>query len=118
MGLIYYNQGQFSKAFDVFKKSIELDPSFVFSYQQLAKISLKNGDTDGALKFALKAIEIDSTFSQPHYLLGQIYLRLHRNEDANREIQQFQKLQASSPTREYRVFFLSPLFNDVLNRSK
>jgi len=118
MGLIYYNQGQFSKALDVFQTSLELDPSFVFSYQQLAKISLKNNDIDSALKFALKAVEIDSTFSQPHYLLGQIYLRLHRNEDANREIQQFQKLQANSPSREYRVFFLSPLFSDVLNRSR
>jgi Flp pilus assembly protein TadD len=118
MGLIYYNQGQFSRAFDVFQTSLELDPSFVFSYQQLAKISLKNSDIDSALKFALKAVEIDSTFSQPHYLLGQIYLRLHKSEDANREIEQFQKLQANSPSREYRVFFLSPLFSNVPDRSR
>lgn len=118
MGLIYYNQGQFSKAFDVFQTSLQLDPSFVFSYQQLAKISLKNGDIDSALKFALKAVELDSTFSQPHYLLGQIYLRLHKSEDANREIEQFQKLQVNSPIQEYRVFSLSPIFSNVPDRSR
>jgi len=103
-GLIHYNQGQFSKADDLFQTSVALNPHFVFSYQHLAKISLKKGDLDSALKYALRAVEVDATFPPPYYLLGQLYLRLQKTDEANRALEQFQRLQASAPNREYRVF--------------
>ena len=53
---------------------------------------------DQAAAQSLKqAVALDSSYAEPHYLLGRVYKRLGENQLAEAEIEQFKRLTKGKP---------------------
>ena len=75
LGLAYKGQGK--DAFQVmsyFEKSIELDHNYAVAYENLGKAYYSFGNNEKALKYCLKANQLDPTLMTTQLTLGWIYL--------------------------------------------
>jgi len=73
-----------------------LEPNSTGPYILLGKVLLKQQDPVSAAMYLERAEGMDPANYMTHSLLGQAYRALGRAEDANRETQTAQKLQAES----------------------
>jgi len=66
----------------------------------LAKALDKLGRYQEAVPQFQKAIRLDATRAEPHYLVGRIYEKLKRPDDSRRELELAQKLQTQKRAEE------------------
>ena len=64
VGYIYYDQGNYTKAIQNYKKAIELDPDFTYAYNNLGNAYYDKGETDQALIYYKKAAKLGSKNAQ------------------------------------------------------
>ncbi|KAL5521946.1 TOM70 [Sanghuangporus sanghuang] len=86
---IYYHRGQvlfimqeFKQAADNYRKSLELDPSFVFSHIQLAVAQYKANQLSDSMATFRKALKAFPQRSEPYNYYGELLLDQKRFEDA------------------------------------
>lgn len=103
-GLIHFNRGDEERALELFSQCLAIDPSFIHAHFQRAKILFKRGDLPASLRDCRRAIELDPEFPQAHFKAAQILARLGRQEEAQTELETYQKLQAKVVDKEFRVF--------------
>ena len=95
---LYGQAGQAGEQMESFKKSIEMNEEFAIGYLYLAKMHLDQGDLDQAMSLARKGIELGPEPSMAplgHFVLADVYNRLGRFDDAQREVALARKLQGS-----------------------
>ena len=103
LGAALLQQGKAHEALPELKRSNELKPEMPETLYSLGKAASLVGDVATAEKTWLKVIEIEKTTSlaaQSHFGLAGLYRKQGKTAQAQREMQEFQKLQGTiSPTR-------------------
>ncbi len=98
LGKVYAQMGQPAKQMEHFKKSIEVNESFAIGHLYLAKMYLDQGNLEQAMSLAKKGIELGPEPAMAplgHFILADVYSRLGRHRDAEREVAIAQRLQRS-----------------------
>lgn len=74
--------GKFNEAMDFYTTAIELDPADVYNYLGMASVSLNTQANISALKFANKAILVDSACAGAYYLKSVALSNLGKTKEA------------------------------------
>jgi tetratricopeptide (TPR) repeat protein len=85
------------KAFSLAAEAAKRNPASARNFYLAGKALWKLEETDLALKWLDQSSRLDANYAEPHYLLGQIYQRLGRSEDAKRELREFQRISKDAP---------------------
>jgi tetratricopeptide (TPR) repeat protein len=96
LGDAYTRAGDYTKALQSLQRALLLEPNSTGPYILLGKVLLKRQDPAGALMYLERAEKMDTSNYMTHSLLGQAYRSLGRADDASRETQISQKIQAAS----------------------
>jgi predicted Zn-dependent protease len=96
LGDAYTRSGDYTKAQQFLQRALLLEPNSTGPYILLGKVLLKRQDPASAMMYLERAEKMDSSNFITHSLLGQAYRSLGRAEDASRETQTSQKIQAAS----------------------
>lgn len=103
LGDAYTRAGDYIKAQQSLQQAVLLEPNSTGPYIQLGKVLLKRQDPATAVMYLEHAEQMDPGNYITHNLLGQVYRSLGRTEDASREFQTSQKIQAANQPRLERV---------------
>lgn len=95
LGDAYTRSGDYTKALQSLQQALLLEPNSTGPYIQLGKVLLKRQDPVNAMMYLERAERMDSGNYITHSLLGQAYRMVGRTEDAAREAQISQKIQAA-----------------------
>jgi predicted Zn-dependent protease len=96
LGDAYTRAGDYTKAQQSLQRAVLLEPNSTGPYILLGKVLLKRQDPANAMMYLERAEKMDPGNYMTHSLLGQAYRSLGRTDDAAREIQLSQKIQAAS----------------------
>ncbi len=96
LGDAFYRAGDYPHAQQALQRALLLEPGSTGPYILLGKVLLKRQDPLGAATYLERARAMDPANYRTHSLLGQAYRALGRPEDASREVQTAQTLQAAS----------------------
>jgi predicted Zn-dependent protease len=96
LGDAYTRAGDYTKAQQSLQRALLLEPNATGPYILLGKVLLKRQDPVSATMYLERAEKMDPDNYITHSLLGQAYRLLGRTDDASREIQMSQKIQAAS----------------------
>ena len=115
-GLIYCFAGEFTTAEEQLRKTLQLDPSFMFAHWILGGLCLvPMGRYDEAISELQKAISLSPDVAHPKGLLGYTYAKVGRKDDARQVLQELEELSKRryvSPVA--RVFIYGGLEDDRL----
>ena len=81
-GKTYYNNEEYDKAIEIFKKAIELNPNDDDCWRWLGNSYSKNGQIEEAIKSHLKATELNQNKGVNWSMLGSSYLINGQKEEA------------------------------------
>jgi Flp pilus assembly protein TadD len=87
LGVTFYNQKDFSKSIQAYRKVIELDPTYVEAYNNLGILYQMMGDMDRALGAYQKSTEINPRYEKGYNNLGILLLLSGRYEEASEAFQ-------------------------------
>jgi predicted Zn-dependent protease len=96
LGDAYTRSGDYTKAQQSLQRALLLEPNATGPYILLGKVLLKRQDPASAMMYLERAERMDPSNFITHSLLGQAYRSLGRPEDASRETEISQKIQAAS----------------------
>lgn len=94
LGDAYSRQLKWDDAIAAFQRSIWLNPFFSGPYVLLGKAYQKRGEQAAAEGMLRRAIQYDPNNKTAHYLLGQLLQQAGRAEEAKRELEIAERLQA------------------------
>jgi len=95
LGEIEWLRSKPEEALKHYQKALALRPDYVDAQIAAGKALARLGDAEGALKFLSDAVAVDPRSEAAHYQLSQIYRKLGRTEDAERESETFRRLRES-----------------------
>lgn len=81
-----------TRAVDLLRKAIALDPSLAEAHYLLGNLDLTKGETGKALPELELAVKLDPKPSSAHYALARAYLRLGRQAEGMEQMRLFQQL--------------------------
>lgn len=96
LGDAYIRSGDLAKARQSLDRAIILDPSSTGPFILLGKVLLKEKSPAMATMYLQRALHMDPANYMTHSLLGQAYRAMGRSEDASREFQTAEKIQAGN----------------------
>ncbi len=96
LGDAYARAGNYQQALQSLQRAVILEPNVTAPYMLLGKVLLKQQAPANAAMYLEHAEAMDPGNYMTHSLLGQAYRSLGRVEDAGREAQKAQKLQADT----------------------
>lgn len=99
LGDAYTREARWDEAIAALQKSIWLQPHFSGPYILLGRSYLKKGQPATAEGMLRRAIQYDPNNKAAHYLLGQLLLQTGRDDEARRELEIAEKLQAEPERR-------------------
>jgi len=82
VGAMYYQQGNFEKARQIFEGLVELDPESAAAHSALGGLLTLQQDDEKAVRHLNRSIEIDPSQIAPYVNLGEINIRRQKIEDA------------------------------------
>ena len=82
LGAVQTTQRKYNEAIVTYKKAIELNPSFVEVYLNLASALRELGKNEEAILNCKKAIKLNPKFAEAHCVLGQAQKTLEQAENA------------------------------------
>ena len=88
-----------SRAEQLLRSAIAIDALNAEALYQLGNIELNDGRSEEARRHLEQAVKLLPQSSQPHFALARAYRRLKRSNDAEREMDLYNKLKASEPQR-------------------
>lgn len=84
-GAVFMQKGLYSEARHHFESAVDINPSDVSVLMNLSIVlTTKLGEHRKALKYALKALQLDPKSSKLYHLLGNIFQSMGREEDAEK----------------------------------
>lgn len=95
LGDAYSRAGQYQQAEQALQRALLLEPTSTGPYILLGKVLLKLQDAVNASSYLERAVQMDGSNYMSHNLLGQAYRSMGRIEDARREVEVAQKIQAA-----------------------
>jgi tetratricopeptide (TPR) repeat protein len=104
LGDSYVRQGQAMEALAEFTAALLVDPANVQAFVGLAQLHSGSGNYTQAARAARSAVALDGSLAQAHYLLGTALMRLRQADEAQREIAEYQRLQAAAAEASRRKF--------------
>jgi tetratricopeptide (TPR) repeat protein len=99
LGDAYLRQGKGAEAIAALQKSIWLNPYFSGPYILLGQAYLRKDEPVPAEGMLRQGIQYDPNNRSAHYLLGQLLQRLGRVDEARRELETAERLQAEREPR-------------------
>jgi tetratricopeptide (TPR) repeat protein len=75
-------------------KAIELDPALADAQLQMGNLYADQSQYRSAIPHYKRALELNADLADAHYRLGQAYVRTGEKDEAQRELQVYQKLRA------------------------
>lgn len=78
---VYHMAGEIDKAIELYKRSIEIQPT-AKAYTFLGWAYSMKGDYEKAIEFCMRAIEIDPDFGNPYNDIGAYLIEMGRYEEA------------------------------------
>jgi predicted Zn-dependent protease len=96
LGDAYTRAGNYQMAQQSLQRAVLLEPNSTGPYILLGKVLLKRQDPASAMTYLERAVKMDPANYMTHSLLGQAYRGLARAEEASRETQTAQKIQAAN----------------------
>jgi predicted Zn-dependent protease len=103
LGDAYSRAGNYQQALQSLQRAVLLEPNTTAPFILLGKVLLKQQAPANAMQYLEHAESMDPSNYMTHSLLGQAYRALGRSEDASRETQTAQKLQADSEPKLQNV---------------
>jgi len=91
--------GEYRKAFDLGVEAARRNPDSARNCFLTGKALIKLEKYDLSVRWLKRAAELDLDYPEPHYVLGQVYNKLGRPEDARRELQVFQEIVKRIPQK-------------------
>ena len=103
-------EGNAKAAVSYYEAALKLDPNDSDSLVGLAKSDMTLNEPEKALPLLERAIQLDPTNATAHFRLSTLYRKMGRTDDANRELEDYQKYKAmKEKLREtYRQMRLQP----------
>jgi Tfp pilus assembly protein PilF len=95
LGDLAADKGDHAEAMKRYKSALALQPENADAAIGMAHELVETGKADAALPLLLGVIKADPTNVLAHYRLSALYRRLHRPEDAKREVAEYEKLKAT-----------------------
>lgn len=99
LGDAYTREARWDEAIAALQKSLWLSPHFSGPYILLGRSYMKKGQPATAEGMLRRAIQYDPNNKSAHYLLGQLLQQTGRAEEARRELEIAEKLQAEPERR-------------------
>lgn len=96
LGDAYTRAGDYTKALQSLQRAILLEPTSTGPYILLGKVWLRRQDPATAAMYLERAEKMDPNNYMTHSLLGQAYRSLGRTQDASRETQMSEQIQAAN----------------------
>jgi tetratricopeptide (TPR) repeat protein len=96
LGDAYTRQLEWDKALGALQRSVWLNPFFSGPYILMGKVYQAKGDRAAAEGMLRRAIGYDPNNKTAHYILGQVLQQLGRTEEAKKELEIAQRLQATT----------------------
>lgn len=96
LGDAYTRSGDYTKAEQSLQRAVLLEPTATGPYILLGKALLRQQDPANALMYLERAEKMDPSNFMTHALLGQAYRSLGRADEAHREVEMSQKIQAAT----------------------
>ena len=78
-GVILQSIGKFQEAELLYRRAIEINPTFADTYSNLGIILRQRGKLQEEEVSTRKAIELKSSYAEAHYNLGNIWQKLQKN---------------------------------------
>ena len=97
LGLVLMNRGQTREALTELQRANTLQPDMPGTMVELGRALASTGDSAGAEKLFRRVVELepDSKLAETsHYQLAQVYRKLGRAEDADKEMTRFQQMRS------------------------
>jgi adenylate cyclase len=92
-GLVYIAFGQMDKAIEQGRRTLQIDPNYVYEFPMLARAYAQSGKTDEAIALYKKGEEITGA---PSAGLAVLYAQLHRDAEAKELLKKIEKVAGTS----------------------
>ena len=102
-GKTYYNNGEYDKAIEIFKKAVEINPNDDDSWRWLGNSYYKNGQYQEAIKSFKKAVELNPNDANNYYWLGRSYNDNEQYKEAINSLVKATQLVPDGPEYWYRL---------------
>ena len=79
------------------REAIAYNPKLAQAQYQLGRVMEKEGKYQEAIQALKLSAALDSSFPEPHYLLGRTYQKMGETDQAKIEIKQFEQLKQFRP---------------------
>jgi tetratricopeptide (TPR) repeat protein len=96
LGDVYLQQSRTEDALAEYKGGVAMDPKSAPAHFRVADASLRMGRFKEASEAAAKVLAIDAGHRKAHYVLATALVRLGSNEDSDRELEVYRKLEAEA----------------------
>ena len=107
-GKTYYNNGEYDKAIEIFKKAVELNPDNELNWHWLGPSYNKNGQYQEAINSLLKAVELNPNDYLNWHWLGNSY---NQNGQYQEAINSLLKAVELNSNDEYNWYWLGNSYN-------
>jgi tetratricopeptide (TPR) repeat protein len=94
LGDMAADEARHEGAMDYYKRALALQPENADAAIGLAHEQVDTGHVEEAAKLLTQVIQNDPSNTLAHYRLIAVYRRMHRTEDAKREVAEYQRLKA------------------------
>jgi tetratricopeptide (TPR) repeat protein len=99
LGDAFTREARWDEAIAALQKSIWLSPYFSGPYILLGKAYMRKGQPEAAEGMLRRAVEYDPNNKAAHYLLGQLLQQVGRTDEAKKELEISERLQAEPERR-------------------
>lgn len=90
---------QYEKAFQLAAEASQRNPGSARNFFLTGKALVKLDKEELSIRWLKQAAELDPLYSEPHYLLAQVYRKLDRPGEANAELEKFRELSKTPRVR-------------------
>ena len=113
LGEIYFLQGRDDEALAEFTAAVWLDPNDARAHAAAGQVLVRMRKYSDAVAALQRAVSIDSGLREARYALGTSLMRIGKVDEAKRELDTFQRLQAEVEALGQREFRLDALRRDA-----
>jgi tetratricopeptide (TPR) repeat protein len=103
---VYLQQNRHDEALAEFLVALLVDPRSAHTWAGIGQLQLQRGKYVDAAEASRRAVDLDPSLRGARYSLGSALVRLGRTEEGQKEIQEFERMQAKARTHEEREWEL------------